>query len=169
MAWDVRRDLLLLAVLAGLFAWSVWAGLAGIGVIAAWMLWLIVGDARRKRRLQLHARARIEEALAAQGLVADSVFCSYFGAGAIGIGQTGRKLVYTAPESMETTVYDSDAALEAHARRLPQGDYELGITVPGRVTGKPRLHSVLVKRRSEAEDWLKALEPLLGARVRSDL
>jgi hypothetical protein len=169
VAWDVRRDLLLLAALAGLFWWSVWAGLAGIGAIGAWMLWLVAGDARRKQRLQSECRTRLEQALAAEGLTADTVFCSYFGEGALGISQAGRKLVYAPPAPREINIYDSDKAFEAHARKLPQGDFELGITVPGRVTGKPRVEAVLVKQRGEAERWVKALEPLLGAKVRSEL
>jgi hypothetical protein len=169
VAWDVKKLLIALAVLAALFWWSVWAGLAVTGAIVAWILWLIVGDAKQMRQLQQQSRARIEEALAAEGLKADSIFCSHIGAGALGVSHSGRKLVYVAPVSMVTDVYDSDAAFEAHAKKLPQGDFELAMTVPGRVTGKPRQEIVLVKRRSEAELWVKALEPLLGAKVKSDL
>jgi hypothetical protein len=169
MAWDVKRDLVVIAGLAALFWWSAWAGLAGVGLILLWILWLFAGDAVRVRRRKERHRAEVAQALAELGLAADSVFCSYFGAGALGISQAGRKLVYSAPESMETTVYDSDAAFSAHARRLPQGGFELGVTVPGRVSGKPRLETVLVKRRAEAERWVKALEPLLGTKIKSEL
>jgi hypothetical protein len=169
VAWDLKKLLFFLGLLAALFWWSPWAGLAGVGLVLLWLLSLLAGDALKTRRLIERSRSHVDQALALEGLTADSVFCSHFGAGALGISHAGRKLVYTAPVSMETTVYDSDRALEAHARRLPQGDFELGITVPGRVTGKPRVHTVLVKRRGEAERWVKALEPLLGAKVRSEL
>jgi hypothetical protein len=169
MAWDLKKLLFFLGTLAALFWWSAWAGLAGLGLILLWVLWLFVGDARQLRQRKERYRTEIDRALAAQGLAADRVYCGYFGAGALGISHTGRKLVYAAPESMETTIYDADAAFEAHARKLPEGDFELGITVPGRVTGKPRLETVRVKQRGQAEQWLEALEPLLGAKVRSDL
>jgi hypothetical protein len=169
MGGDFAKTLVFFVVLAALFGWSVWAGLAAIGLVALWIASLFLHGARKKHQLRTQSRARIEEALAAQGLQADSIVCSYLGAGALGISRAGRKLVFTAPESLETTVYDSDSALEARGRKLPQGDFELAITVPGRVSGKPREHAILVSRRGEAERWLKALEPLLAARVRSDL
>jgi hypothetical protein len=169
VAWDLKKLLIFLGLLAFLFWWSPWAGLAAIGLLVAWITGLWAADRRRKRALQRRSRAEIEQALAAHGLPADGVFCGDQGIGAFGISQAGRKLVYTAPVSMETTVYESDAAFAAHARRLPQGDFELGITVPGRVTGQPRVETVRVRRRSEAERWVGALEPLLGAKLRSDL
>ena len=169
MGWDMKRDLLLLAVVAALFAWSAWAGLAAIGVFIAWLAWLWIGDEKRKSDLKSKCRAQVEQALSDLGLEADGVFCGEQGIGAIGISQAGRKLVYTAPVSMETTVYDSDVAFEAHARKLPEGGFEIGMTVPGRVTKKPRTETVRVKQRSEAERWVKTLKPLLGSKVRSDL
>lgn len=169
MGWDMKRDLLALAVVAALFAWSMWAGLAAIGVFVFWLASLWIGDVGQKRDLQRRSRAEIEQVLAAQGLPADHIFCGTDGIGALGISETGRKLVFTAPVSMETTVYESDAAFGAHARKLPRGDFELGMTVPGRVTKKPRTETVRVKQRSEAERWIKALEPLLGSKVRSEL
>jgi hypothetical protein len=55
--------------------------------------------------------------------------------------------------------------LEGRAQKLTQGDYEIGICVPGRVSGKPYWHTLLVKRRSEAVHWASTVQPILGARM----
>jgi len=165
MASESRNVLLLLFGLAGLFAWSVWAGLAGLAAVAGWILSLVVRDALARRKLQRRCSARIAEALAAQGLSLDAVFHSRIGVKAIGIAGGGRTFVVASPDEAE--VLAGDTVLEAQARRLMQGDYEIGFSVPGRVSGKPYWHGLLVRRKDEARRWLRTVGPPLGGRLRS--
>ena len=165
MAAEPRYLLLLLGTLAGLFAWSVWAGLAGLAVVAGWILSFVVRDALAKRKLQQRCSARIAEALAAQGLSLDAVFHSQIGVMAIGIAGGGRAFVVASPDEAE--VLAGDSVLEARASRLAQGDYEIGFSVPGRVSGKPYWHGLLVRRKAEAQRWLRTLEPVLGDRMKA--
>ena len=46
------------------------------------------------------------------------------------------------------------------AEHYPQGGYEIGLCVPGRVSGRPYWHVVIVERRDEAERWARRVEPL---------
>lgn len=166
MAYDAWKGLLLLGGLIALFAWSVWAGLAGTALIALWILWLVAHDAFDKRALRRRCRAQLDQAFATQGLGLESVFHSRLGVAALGVAAGGRMFVCAAPDMAEA--YANEAIFEARVRRLPQGDFELGISVPGRVTGKPYWHVLVVKRRSEAVRWVQALGPVLGPRMKSD-
>ena len=164
MASDTTKGLFALGVVVALFAVSVWAGLAALALIALWMAWIAGRDALRKRALKERCRAQLEQALAGDGL--DAVFHSHLGVAAIGIAAAGRKFAYASPEGTE--LYDVDAIFEARARRLPQGDFEIGISVPGRVTKQPYWQGLIVKRRREAERWAETLKPRLGARLKVD-
>jgi hypothetical protein len=164
MAAEPRYILLLLGTLAALFAWSVWAGLAALALAAGWILSLVVRDALARRKSQQRCSARIAEVLAAQGLGLDAIFHSDLGVKAIGL-VGGRMFVVTTPEEAE--VLSCDAVLEASARRLMQGDYEIGFSVPGRVSGKPYWHGILVRSKDEARRWLRTVGPVLGARAKA--
>src|SRR5688572_7955409 len=118
---ESRNLLLLLAGLGGLFAWSVWAGLAGVLVVASWMLWLVAQESSKRRGLQRRCRERIEQALAARNSTVHALFCSFLGVNAIGVAADGRTIVFADPDSAE--IFDVDAVLEGRARKLPQGDY----------------------------------------------
>jgi hypothetical protein len=163
VGYEARYVLLLIGGLAALFAWSVWAGLAGLVVIGAWMLWLVSSDAAGKRALQRRRREQIEQVLATQHLALEALFSSHLGVAAIGVAAGGQLFVCSGPDSAES--FSVGTILEACARRLAQGDYELGICVPGRVSGKPYWHTVIVKRRSEALHWVRTVQPILGARL----
>jgi hypothetical protein len=163
MAGESRNLLLLLVGLAGLFVWSVWAGLAGVLVVGAWMLWLVARESSKRRGLQRRCREQIERALAARNSRVQALFCSFLGVNAIGVAADGRTIVCADPDSAE--IFDLDAVLEGRTRKLPQGDYEIGICVPGRVSGKPYWHTLLLKRRSEAVHWASTVQPVLGARM----
>ncbi|MFY9317579.1 MAG: hypothetical protein WAO95_18725 [Burkholderiales bacterium] len=158
MAAEPRTLLLLLGVLAALFAWSVWAGLAGVGVIAAWMLWLVAGDAAKKRRWQKECREQLERALAARRLGLEAAFYGAPGSAALGVASGGA--VFTAFSREGAEVFDGKAILEARARRLQQGDYEIGLCVPGRVSGRPYWHTVIVEDRDAALRWARRVESL---------
>lgn len=100
------------------------------------------------------------------GLGLDAVFHSHHGVAAIGIAATGRKFVYASPERSE--LYDVEAIFEARASKLPQGDFMIGISVPGRVTGLPYWQELIVTRRRDAVRWVETLKPCLGARLKVD-
>jgi hypothetical protein len=163
MASESRNLLLVLGGLAALFAWSVWAGITGIVVVGFWMLWLVARDASAKRALQRRCKEQIEQALAAQNLSLQSLFSSHLGVNAIGVAAGGGTLVCASPDTAEA--FATGTILEGRALKLPQGDYEIGICVPGRVSGKPYWHTLIVKRRSEAVYWASTVQPLLGARM----
>ena len=107
-----------------------------------------------------------------KGLFAFGVVVALFalsvwaGLAAIGIAAAGRKFAYASSEGTE--LYDVDAIFEARARRLPQGDYEIGISVPGRVSKQPYWQGLIVKRRRDAERWAETVKPHLGARLKVD-
>ena len=163
MGYEARTALILIGGLAALFAWSAWAGLAGIAVVGSWMLWLAARDASAKRALQRRCRQQVELALAQQNAVLEALFDSHLGVAAIGVAAGGQAFVCASPDSAES--FAADVILEARALKLAQGDYELGICVPGRVSGKPYWHALLVKRRSEALHWVRTVQPILGARL----
>ncbi|MGH8705121.1 MAG: hypothetical protein ACREUO_06855 [Burkholderiales bacterium] len=164
MVPDTTKGLLLLGGLVALFAWSVWAGMAGIVLIALWILWLVGREALERRRLRSHCRAQLDRALAERGLGLDAVFHNANGVAAIGIAAEGRRFVYASPDASES--YDVEAIFEARARKLPQGAYEIGISVPGRVTGKPYWQGLIVRRRRDAVRWVETLKPCLGPRLK---
>jgi len=164
MSYEAKTGLLLFGGLIALFAWSAWAGLAGTALIALWILWLVAREAFEKRKLRLRCRAQLDQTLAALGCGLDAVFHSRLGVAAIGVAASGRKMVYASPDSAES--YDIEAIFEARARKLPQGDFEIGFSVPGRTTGKPYWHVLLVKRRHEAARWAQTLDPYLGSRMK---
>jgi hypothetical protein len=163
MASESRNLLLLLVVLAGLFAWSAWAGLAGMAAVGAWILWLVARESSKRRGLARQCREQVEQALASRNLALQALFSSYLGVNAIGVAADGATLVCASPGSAET--FDAGAVLEGRAKKLPQGHYEIGICVPGRVSGKPYWHTLLVKRRSEAVHWASTVQPVLGKRM----
>lgn len=163
---DTTKGLFVLGVVVALFALSVWAGLAAISLIALWMAWIAGREALQQRALKERCRAQLEQALAGHGTGLDAVFHSYLGVAAIGIAEAGRKFAYASSEGTE--LYDVNAIFEARARRLPQGDYEIGISVPGRVTKQPYWQGLIVKRRRDAERWAETLKPRLGARLKVD-
>jgi hypothetical protein len=161
MARESVHGLLLLGVLAALFAWSVWAGLAGMAVTGSWMLWLVAREASRRRELQRRCGEQMQQALNGGSLQA--IFHSQLGVKAIGIADAGGTFLCASPDEVER--FAAETVLEARARRLPQGDYEIGICVPGRISGKPYWHTLLVKRRSEAVHWASTVQPILGTRM----
>ena len=134
------------------------------GLIALWMAWIVGREALQRHTLKERCRAQLEQALAEEGL--DAVFHSHLGVAAIGIAAAGRKFAYASPEGTE--LYDVDAIFGARARRLPQGDFEIGISVPGRVSKQPYWQGLIVKRRRDAERWAETVEPHLGARLTVD-
>ena len=158
MGGEPKRVLLLLVGLAALFAWSVWAGLAGLGAIAAWMLWLVAGDAAKLRRSRRNCREQLEQALAARKLELEAVFYGAPGNAALGVAAGGAVFASFGSEGAE--IFERQSILEARARRLPQGDYEIGLCVPGRVSGQPYWHTVIVKDRDEAQRWARRVESL---------
>jgi hypothetical protein len=162
MVPDTTKGLIALGAVVALFALSVWAGLAAIALIALWMAWIVGREALQRRTLKERCRAQLEQALAGYGL--DAVFHSHLGVAAIGIAAAGRKFAYASSEGTE--LYDVDAIFEARARRLPQGDYEIGISVPGRVTKQPYWQGLIVKRRRDAVRWAETLKSHLGARLK---
>ena len=166
MVPDTTKGLLVLGSLVALFAWSVWAGLAAIALITLWISWIVGRDALKRRTSKMRCHAQIEHALAEHGLGLDAVFHSHHGIAAIGIAATGRKFVYASPEGSE--LYDVEAIFEARASKLPQGDFEIGISVPGRVTKQPYWQGLIVTRRRDAVRWVETLKPHLGARLKVD-
>lgn len=166
MVPDTTKGLFVLGSLVALFAWSVWAGLAAIALIALWMAWIAGREALQQRTLKKRCRAQLDQALAEHGVGLDAVFHSHHGVAAIGFAAAGRKFAYASPEGSE--LYDVAAILEARARRLPQGDFEIGISVPGRVTKQPYWQGLIVKRRRDAVRWAETLKPHLGARLKVD-
>jgi len=164
MVPDATKGLFALGVVVALFAWSVWAGLAAIAAIALWIAWIIGREALQQRALKKRCLAQLEQALAEDGLGA--VFHSHLGVAAIGIAAAGRKFACASPEGTE--LYDVDAIFEARARRLPQGDFEIGISVPGRVSKQPYWQGLIVKHRRDAERWAETVKPHLGARLNVD-
>lgn len=150
--------IVVLASLTSLFLWSTWAGLAGIAAIACWMLWLAAGDAAKKRRWQKECREQLERALAARGLGLEAAFYGTLGHAALGIADGGAVFAAFSREGAE--VFERGTILEARARRLAQGDYEIGLCVPGRVSGRPYWHTVIVKDKDEALRWALRVEPL---------
>ncbi len=165
MVPDTTKGLLLLGGLVALFAWSVWAGLAGIALIALWILWLVVGDALKRRKLRMRCRAQLDRSLAERGLGLDAVFHNANGVAAIGIAAAGRRFVYASPDASES--YDVEAIFEARAKKLSQGSYEIGISVPGRVSGRPYWQGLIVER-PDAVRWVETLKPSLGAKLKVD-
>lgn len=114
----------------------------------------------------MRCRALLDQALAGQGLAPGGVFDSFLGTAAIGIAPAGRKLAYATPDAVD--VYDLDAVFEARAARLPQGDFKIGVSVPGRVSGKPYALELVVSRRRDALRWVRTLEPCLGPKLKVD-
>ena len=163
---DTTKGLLVLGVLVALFAWSVWAGLVAIALIALWIGGIVGREALERRTARKRCRAQLDDALGERGLRLDTVFYSHHGVAAIGISATGRKFVYASPEGSE--FYDVAAILEARARKLPQGDFEIGISVPGRVSKQPYWQGLIVTRRRDALRWVETLKPHLGARLKAD-
>jgi hypothetical protein len=160
MAGDLRHALLLFGGLAALFVWSVWAGLAGVAILGGWTLWLVARDGSCKRALQRRCEAQIRQVL--DGRCLEAVFHSHLGVNAIGIA--GKDLfVCASPDEAERL--PAASVLEGRVQKLPQGDYEIGICVPGRVSGKPYWHTLIVRRRSEAVHWAETVQPILGARL----
>lgn len=166
MVPDTTKGLLVLGSLVALFAWSVWAGLAAIALIALWITWISGRDALERRTLRKRCREQLDQALAEHGLGLDAVFHSHHGVAAIGIAATGRKFVYASPDGSE--LYDVEAIFEARASKLSQGDFKIGISVPGRVTGQPYWQELIVTRRRDAVRWVATLKPHLGARLKVD-
>lgn len=124
-------------------------------------------SARRKdgteSTTELQRRAQLEQALAEHGLGVDAVFHGHRGVAAIGISIVGRKLVCASAAWRD--LYALDAILEAWARKLPQGDFSIGISVPGRVSGRPYAHDLIVTR-AHAVRWADTLGPCLGERLK---
>lgn len=160
---DTMKGLLVLGGLVALFAWSGWAGFAGVALVALWIAWIVGGDALQQRALKRRWRAQLEQALAEHGLGVDAVFHGHRGVAAIGISVVGRKLVCASPAWRD--LYDLDAVLEAWARKLPQGDFSIGFSVPGRVSGRPYPHDLIVTR-AHAVRWAETLGPCLGEKLK---
>ena len=161
---DTTKGLLVLASLVALFAWSAWAGLAAAALIALWIAGLAGRDARQRRAQQRRSRARLEQALAERGLAPGAVFHGDQGGEAIGIDTTGQTIVFAS--QVESELCDIESILEAHAIRLPQGDFKIGVCVPGRVSGRPYWHDLIVARRRDAQRWVRTLQPRLGAKLK---
>jgi hypothetical protein len=157
--------IVVLGVPAALFLWSPRAGLAGILAIALAAGWLYSRDLAERRKRRRRCSLRMTDALAPQGASPDPVFHSAFEARAIGIAD-GRVFIVATPEEAE--IFSADALVEARARRLKQGDFEIGFCVPGRNSGKPFWHSILVRRRAEALHWVRTTGPILRERLKAD-
>ncbi|MGH8673297.1 MAG: hypothetical protein ACREVG_03195 [Burkholderiales bacterium] len=166
MVPDTTKGLLILGGLVALFAWSVWAGLAGIALLTLWISWMVGREALDRRTAKKRCRAQLDQTLAEHGFALDAAFHSHHGITAIGVDATGRKFVYASPEGSE--LYDVEAIFEARARRLPQGDFEIGISVPGRVSKQPYWQGLIVAHRRDAARWVDTLKPHLGARLKVD-
>ncbi len=109
---------------------------------------------------------QLEQALGEHGLELGAVFHSHHGVTAIGIATTGTKFACLSNEGSE--LYDLDAVFEAKARKLPQGAFEIGISVPGRVTKQPYWQGLIVADRHDAVRWVEALKARLGERLKVD-
>lgn len=162
MAQDPWKVIVPLTALAVLFAWSVGAGLVGLAVIGLWIGKIAACEALQRRASARRTRELLAQGLGGAALSEDSVVHTADGIQGIGASPEAGRFVFHSREGTE--VYEAAAVLEAKASRLAQGDFEVAVSVAGRVTGKPYWHSVIVKRR-HAERWAQAVRPLLGTRL----
>jgi hypothetical protein len=149
-----------------LFAWSAWAGLAAILAVASGIAGIVGREKLGQRRQKRQCRALLTQALAERGSELGEVFHGHHGIAAFGIATTGRTIAYASAEGSE--LYDVDVILEARAVKLPQGDFKIGISVPGRVSGKPYWQELIVSRRRDAVRWVETLGPTLGEKLKAD-